>query len=464
MVHSKTLCSPLILPFLLAGCATQLEQQSARDLRSVGRQRSDAASEPSSTRSPDSRRSFGAVAIRDGSLEAYVRYALDRSPTLRASFEEWRATAQRIRQARRLPEPVITYAYFIRRVETRVGPQRHKFGISQSFPWPTRLSAGADAASLASRSAQQRYEAAALRLTRRVADAYWRLWLIGRVRRVERDQNRVLEHFSGVVRGRLEVGQATLADLGQVDLGISRLVDVLAGLDEQERAASAMLVAAIGAPQGTTTPVSTKEPPLVVPAETDSALRAAAIENPGVRALGLMAQAQQHQARAAGAEAYPSFTLGLDYIETGPASAPNVSDSGKDAIVAMIGAKIPIWGGVYGAAEEEARANSAAFRARESAARDQAIAQLEKVLSEVRDAARRVKLHRDTLIPQAETVYVSGLGGYQVGRGTLATVLLAERDLNELQLALDRARAEHARAWARLEQIVGRPVRARRVR
>jgi outer membrane protein, heavy metal efflux system len=463
-VKLLTFSAGVWISLFLAGCATQLEQQSERELRAVSDARtqrqepsSSAQHAPSSARQP-----APSPENADGSLAAYVRSALENSPALRASFEEWRASAQRIRQARRLPEPVITYGYFVRRVETRVGPQRHKFGISQSFPWPTRLSAGADAASLAARSAQQKYEAAALELTRRVAEAYWRLWLIDRVRIVQQDQKRILEQFSSIVRGRLEVGQTTLADLGQIDLGVSRLEDVLSGLDEQERVASAMLVAAIGAPPGTPTPVTKEDPPLVLPAETDAALRSSAVDHPGVRALGLMADAQNQRARAAGAEAYPSFTLGVDYIETGPAVMPGVNESGKDAIVAMIGAKVPIWGGVYDANEQEAHAESASFRARQAAAQDQAIAELEKALSDVRDAARRVKLHRDTLVPQAQTVYTSGLGAYQVGRSTLASVLMAERDLNDLQLALDRARADHANAWARLEQVVGRPVRSRR--
>ena len=34
---------------------------------------------------------------------------------------------------RQIPEPTISYAYFIQSVETRVGPQRHRFSISQSI-------------------------------------------------------------------------------------------------------------------------------------------------------------------------------------------------------------------------------------------------------------------------------------------------------------------------------------------
>ncbi len=440
----------VLIVSVLAGCASQMERRGDRELQTV--------SHAQTRMHPESNSAVADAPLRasDGTLLSYVQYALAHSPALRASFEEWRAAAQRAPQARRLPEPMITYGYFVR----RMGPERHRIGVSQSFPWPSKLTAGADAASLAARSAQQRYEAAALELTRTVAEAYWRIWLLERTRTVWENQKRILEHFSVLVRGRLEVGQATLADLGQVDLSVSRAVDDLAGIGEQRRVAGAALVAAIGAPPGSATPVVSEIPDLVVAAEPDAVLLSSAVDHPRVRAFGLMAEAQQHRARAAGADAYPSFTLGVDYIETDPAAMPE--NSGNDAVMVLAGATLPIWGGAYEAEQKEARAESAALRAHGQAARDQAAAELEKALSDVRDAARRAKLHRDTLLPQAEMVYGSGLGAYQVDRTTLASVIMAQRDLLEIQSGLDRALADHAVAWARLEEIVGRRVSSRR--
>ena len=106
----------------------------------------------------------------DGSLGSYLAYALARSPELRASFERWRAATMKISRARRIPEPVIKYSYFVRSVETRVGPQNHKLSLMQSFPWPTALSAGADAASGTARAVQRRFDAQALAVKRVVAD------------------------------------------------------------------------------------------------------------------------------------------------------------------------------------------------------------------------------------------------------------------------------------------------------
>ncbi|MFW5739864.1 MAG: hypothetical protein ACOC1F_05815, partial [Myxococcota bacterium] len=112
----------VVVLLVLTGCATELEQTGRRDLNAV-------ASERASNRqrtgggAPDEQ-----AWAADGSLASYVRYALENSPVLRARFQEWRAAALQTKQARKLPEPVITYAYFVRRVETRLGPQRHRFG------------------------------------------------------------------------------------------------------------------------------------------------------------------------------------------------------------------------------------------------------------------------------------------------------------------------------------------------
>jgi outer membrane protein TolC len=76
-------------------------------------------------------------------------------------------------------------------------------------------------------------------------------------------------------------------------------------------------------------------------------------------------------------------------------------------------------------------------------------------LADLRDAQRRIELYEKTLVPQAETTFQAVLGGYQTGRSTVAAVILAQRDLLELQIEYARARAEHARAWTALEYIVG---------
>jgi cobalt-zinc-cadmium efflux system outer membrane protein len=390
-------------------------------------------------------------------LAGHLAVALERSPELQAAFHRWQARILEISRARRLPEPVLSFGYFVRSVETRVGPQRARVGLSQSFPWPTRLTAGADAAAANARAHARRFDALALTVTRRVAAGYWRLWQLRRNHATHREHLEVLRALSESARARVATGATSLADQQQVDLAVARVQDLLQAMAEEVRAAEAQLQATLGVPTGTPMPTPGEPPAPGAPAEAEAALVEAARAHPAVVALELGAEAREAAARAEAADRFGALTVSADWIITERAAAM-VHDSGKDAVVVGAGIKVPLWQGSYGDAEDAARADAQAQRADARAAADQAAAEAVSALAAVRDAARRVALYQGTLVPQAESALASVLGAYTSGRGTVAQGLLAQRDLLDLRIELDRARAEHAAHWARLEQAVGHPL------
>jgi len=101
-------------------------------------------------------------------LGDYLRYASLNNAELRAKFEQWKAALEQIPQAGALSDPKFTYGYFIEEVETRVGPQKQKFGIMQVFPWFGKIQARTDVAAAKAQAAKQRYETTKLKLFRQV--------------------------------------------------------------------------------------------------------------------------------------------------------------------------------------------------------------------------------------------------------------------------------------------------------
>lgn len=392
----------------------------------------------------------------DGSLAAYVAYAMKQSPSLVEAFARWHAAVSAIAVARKLPEPMLGYGLFVRSVETRVGPQRHRFSLQQQLPWPAKLDTAADVASAEARAAEQVFRAQAHELRSRIARAYWRLWLVDQERGLQQKQRDLLRELSAAVRSRVEIGKASLAELSQVDLGVSRLDDELHSLAARKRIARAALIDAIGAPAELETPIAERQPKIGLPARSTTELRRLALVHPRINALRYRASAELDRARNAQASTWPNLILGVDYIETGPAAAANVPDSGKDALVLSVGVALPIWRGSYRAAEQAAVARASAWQASARARRNTAWAELSTALAMLRDSRRRIATYRKTLIPQAETVYAAVTGTFQTGATSLASVLIAERDLIGLRVRLVRALAEHATAWATLEYIVGR--------
>ena len=106
-------------------------------------------------------------------LEDYLRYASLNNANLKAKFEEWKAALKQVPQAKTLDDPKFTYSYFIEEVETRVGPQRQKFGIMQVFPWFGEIEARTDAAAAVAKAAGKQYEAEKLKLFWQVKDAFY---------------------------------------------------------------------------------------------------------------------------------------------------------------------------------------------------------------------------------------------------------------------------------------------------
>ncbi len=450
-----------VAPFLLA-CASQNEAQ-IRDQWQDHAERRGAEPEahaPQSKPSPETPIREQADVLPP-SLARYVAMAQKKSPELKASFERWHGSISRISRARRLPEPKLSFGYFIRPVETRVGPQRARVGVSQTFPWPTQLTAGADAASERARAQQNQFEALALEIRRRVVVAYYQLWLIREARKIHAEHLDVLHSLSSNVLARLEVGAATLADQQQVDLSAARLEDRLAGMDEDETVAEARLRAAIGNREIGTFFTSQGPPEAQLPGEDEKALSSAVLAHPKLSAFEHLAASHEESARAEEAAGLPSFSVGADWIITGEARVANVPDSGNDAVIVGGGISIPLWRGSYSDAADAARADASAARADRRAAEDLALEELSIAYAQVRDAVRRVQLHRSTLVPQADSAYESVLGAYVTGRGTVAQTLLAQKDLLELRGDLEKARAEYAIAWARLERVAGRTVQTR---
>ena len=117
---------------LPAGCATEPKSSTSYVPDFVNRVADDSGgSVPPVTKLPD---------LKAGAeLPDLLAYAALNNPGLEAAFHRWKAALERVPQAKSLPDPRFTYRYFIEEVETRVGAQRQRFAIAQTFPWFGKL-------------------------------------------------------------------------------------------------------------------------------------------------------------------------------------------------------------------------------------------------------------------------------------------------------------------------------------
>ena len=109
-------------------------------------------------------------------LDNYLNIGAENSPGLKAKFLEYNAALEKVPQVGTLPDPTISFGYFISPVETRVGPQQAKFGITQMFPWFGPLNAQEDVVIERAKAKYEVFEEAKSKLFFDIKSAYYNLY------------------------------------------------------------------------------------------------------------------------------------------------------------------------------------------------------------------------------------------------------------------------------------------------
>lgn len=389
------------------------------------------------------------------SINDYLKVAMERSPRLRSAYNVWIADLKKSDHVGALPDPILTYAYFVEQVETRVGPQEQRFGIRQAFPWFGTLGAKKDMAYAMSQASYQRFEAARFELFYDVKAAFYDYYYLGRDLSITKENLDLLQFWESVAQSKYKVGLKQHPDIIKAQVELGKLEDHLTTLQEQVTPRAARLRALLNLPETTTLPIPTEISVEEVPLVEDSVVSLITRQNPNLRALERVINSKRAGERLAGKQSMPSFSIGVDYIQTGEAINPDLSESGKDPWMIGASLSLPIWFGKNSARKKEAKAQRRAAEYNLRDTENRLIAVTKQLLFEYADALRKTRLYRDGLVPKAEQSLNAVFAAYQAGETDFLNVLDAQRQLLDFQLTVAREQSRLATKRAQLEMLSG---------
>jgi outer membrane protein TolC len=390
----------------------------------------------------------------DPALSDYVGLALSRNRTASAAQQEWKTFLERVPQARALPDPLLTYGYFLRPVETRVGAQKQRAGLMQAFPWFGTLGLKSDVAVSEAEVAHQRYLETLQKVVRDVSVAYAEYYYLGAALRITRGNIDLLTGWEGILRARYTTGGVAYSDLIKVQVELGKLEDLLTTLEHQRDPRTAKLRALLDLPTDTFLPWPTTlpSPDSLEPIDR---LRAYLLEgNTELRALAARVEREEYQRELAGKASYPSLALGIDWIQTNPRDV-DIENNGQDAVIAKVAVQVPIWTGSRSARRREAEAMHRGAMERKEDRENFLLSELEDLLFRHEDAERKTTLYRDSLIPKGNQSLQAAFAAFESGEGDFLSVLDAERALLEFGLSLERSRADVVRMRANVDFLTG---------
>jgi len=388
-------------------------------------------------------------------LPDYLGYAERNNAALKSIFEQFRAAAEQVPQARALPDPKVTYGYFLEETETRVGPQRQKFGIMQTFPWFGELEARTDVASAAAKAASKRYEAERLKLFYQVKDAFYEYAYLASAVEITRQNLELLKHFEEVARTKYMAAAGSHPDVIRAQVELATLEDNLKSVEELRRPVVDNLNAILNRNRKLPLAWPTRGPFRQLEIDRRQVVVMLMVNNPQLQAMDFEITAAKSRIELAKKKFYPDISLGLDWIQTDNARMSGTDDSGKDPIVAMVSINLPIWGDSYKAAHSQAKARMRKASAEKLQRENDITAQASKVLYKFEDSNRKATLYSDTLIPKAKEMLQASEVAYQAGTLDFLSLIDAQQILLKFELLYERSVTNNLQSFAQLEMLVG---------
>jgi cobalt-zinc-cadmium efflux system outer membrane protein len=388
-------------------------------------------------------------------LTDYLSFAEAHNAGLMSKKQQWIAAMEEVPQAKTLPDPKLTYGYFIEEVETRVGPQKQRAGITQTFPWFGKLDARGEAALKIAEAAGQMYREDQLALFREVKDGFYEFAYLARAIEIATDNLELLRHFEDVARTKYTASEAGQPDVIRAQVELARMEYVLRSLEQLRKPTVSKLNKALSLPEDTNLPWPKVEDFNAAGLEYGRLVNILRQKNPQLAGLDFKVMAAKSRTELAKKNFYPDISVGVDWIQTDRAIMPNVRDSGKDPVMLMFSINLPLWRDSYSAGLRQAQAITASIELEKIDAENTLLAKAAKSYYDYDDSIRRIRLYRDSLIPKGKELLTASETAYKAGTMDFLSLIDAQRLLLDYYLSYQRALADNRQKLAELEMLVG---------
>lgn len=391
----------------------------------------------------------------DSPLEDYLLIAAENNPGLKASFNEYMAAMEKVPQVGALPDPRFAFGYFISPVETRLGPQRATFGLSQAFPWFGTLASRKDAASEQAKARYELFENERANLFFEVRTAYYNYYFMEKAIEITRENIEILNIFRNLSLVKIEAGTASLSDELRVELELNDLENQLAlFMDSRDvlRTRFNDLLNRDGS-EGIEVPEELAEKEL--PYDSLALLDTIMGSNRELRALDHKLQSFVRQEEVAEKMGLPELNIGLNYIVIGEMEGSVNPDNGKDAVLfPSVGLSIPIYRKKYKAMIREAEYLQEAAVMEKEAKRNSLNTLFAQNMKDFKDSGRRIALNRKQS-ELANKVLDLLITSYSTNSRDFEEVLRIERQLLGYRLAKQRALIDKNVSVAFMDYLLG---------
>ena len=386
-------------------------------------------------------------------LNRYLETAAKNNPALKARFNEYMAALEKAPQVSALPDPQVTFGYFILPVETKTGPQRFKISASQMFPWFGTLGKSEDVAINRAKAKYELFEEAKSNLFFEVKSTYYKLYFLKKSIAITNDNLRILNTFRNLALIKIEAGTASGVDELRVEMELADLENTLALLRDKWFTAVVSFNNLLNVDENSTVTIPETLWVNDLVFSKQAVLDSLKQNNNQLKSLDYLFKSYKDQELRAKSQGAPNILTGIDYINVGNDGLS--PQSGKDALFIKVGVTIPLYRKKYNSMVKEAVLLQEATQYKKEDKVNALETLFENSYAQYNDAQRRLSLFekQSDLASKAIRILESE---YASNGKNFEEILRMERNLLKYSLELERARADKQASVAFITYLMGR--------
>lgn len=399
--------------------------------------------------------SANAQSVDNSLLKALIDEAMKKNPRIKAANSRWKAEGYKVRQSGSLPDPQVRYAYFGESVETRVGPQKNKYGGSQKIPFPGKLGLQAKAQKKQADILEQQYEATKRQVRKEVKFAYYDLFWVDKAISITEEEKTILERLEKVAQRRYESGLTSQQDVIKAQVELTKLTDKMYLLRRNRKILAARLNSLLDRPVISEFEKTDEVLPEKFGYSIDDLKNTAHDNRQELLVADLSTERAEYEKSLARFDYLPDFTVGFDYIDVASGHT-NMYNDGQDAWMGTVSINLPIWLDKQNAQLKEKEASLEAELKSYKDKENSVYYEVEDLYFKITTYKDIISLYKNALLPQAEQSFEAARIGYETGKVDFLNWLDSERVLLQTRLAYYKAIADYEKSIAYMERVVGK--------
>jgi outer membrane protein TolC len=383
-------------------------------------------------------------------LDSLIKKAEENNPEIKSAYEEWQSKKYAVIPSRTPAD--LNFGIMSEQIphdkSSLTDSEMQIFSLSQSYPFPGKLSLRGKSAKNTASGYYNLYRAKQLEVILKLKKAYYEYYYLSKVIDIHKEHSELLKHFSAVAEQRYAVGKSRQIDVLKAQVELAKILNMLVTLEQQKETAAAEINTILN---------NNPDEPLGTP-EIDEKIKELDLTTHDLETLALENSPYLLAKSDIIEQSKNSYTLSkMNYLPDFTFSyRQRIMNNAFDSWDAGVNLNLPIYFWKQSNIAKKGRAELEKAEKDYTALKNLTFYEIKQLYTEIDTTYRLINLYKTDFLPKSEQAVKVAEIGYKGGKVIFLELIDSQNNLLQFRLDYQRYLVDYLKKMAELEKVTGK--------